>query len=236
MANEKHEVHLKDEERRKLLAIVSKGRNKAVVIQRAHILLKVDEGKTDAEISQMLYASEQTIRRTRLRFAQEGLQAALEDKPHPATGSELDDKQEARIIALACSDPPAGQARWTLELLTQEVLRDGIVTRISPETVRLLLKKTNSNPGREAVGAFRKSRQSSLSGWNIFWNFITEPTIPSGDWSALMKKACNCWQISRLRWRSSRDRLCAKTMNTNETAHATCLSWSSPRLAFDRFW
>jgi len=148
MANEKHEVHLKDEERRKLLAIVSKGRNKAVVIQRAHILLKVAEGKTDAEISQMLYASEQTIRRTRLRFAQEGLQAALEDKPHPAIGSELDEKQEARIIALACSDPPAGQARWTLELLTQEVLRDGIVTRISPETVRLLLKKTNSSPGR----------------------------------------------------------------------------------------
>ena len=148
MANEKHEVHLKDEERRKLLAIVSKGRNKAVVIQRAHILLKVDEGKTDAEISQMLYASEQTIRRTRLRFAQEGLQTALDDKPHPATGSELEEKQEARIIALACSDPPAGQARWTLELLTQEVLKDGIVTRISPETVRLLLKKTNSNPGR----------------------------------------------------------------------------------------
>lgn len=148
MSNEKHEVHLKEEERRKLVGIVSKGRNKAVVIQRAHILLKVDEGKTDTEISQMLYVSEQTIRRTRLRFAQEGLQAALEDKPHPATGSELDEKQQAHIMALACSDPPAGQARWTLELLTQEVLRDGMVTRISPETVRLLLKKTNSNPGR----------------------------------------------------------------------------------------
>jgi transposase len=148
MANEKHEVHLKEEERRKLIGIVSKGRNKAVIIQRAHILLKVDEGKTDAEISQMLYVSEQTIRRTRQRFAQEGLQAALEDKPHPATGSELDEKQEARIIALACSEPPAGQARWTLELLTQEVLNDGIVTRLSPETVRLLLKKTNSNLGK----------------------------------------------------------------------------------------
>ncbi len=149
MANEKHEVHLKEEERRKLIGIVSKGRNKAVVIQRAHILLKVDEGKTDAEISQMLYVSEQTIRRTRQRYAQEGLlQAALEDKPHPATGSELDEKQEARIIALACSKPPAGQARWTLELLTQEVLKDGIVTHLSPETVRLLLKKTNSNPGK----------------------------------------------------------------------------------------
>jgi transposase len=148
MANEKHEVHLKEEERRKLLGIVSKGRNKAVVIQRAHILLKVDEGKTDAEISQRVYSSEQTIRRIRLRFAQEGLQAALEDKPHPATGSELDEKQEARIIALACSEPPAGQARWTLELLTKEVLKDGIVTHISAETVRLLLKKTNSNLGR----------------------------------------------------------------------------------------
>jgi transposase len=148
MANEKHEVHLKEEERRKLLGIVSKGRNKAVVIQRAHILLKVDEGKTDGEISQMLYSSEQTIRRIRLRFAQEGLQAALEDKPHLASGSELDEEQEARIIALACSEPPAGQARWTLELLTKEVLKDGIVTHISAETVRLLLKKTNSNLGR----------------------------------------------------------------------------------------
>jgi transposase len=148
MANEKHEVHLKEEERRKLIGMVSKGRNKAVVIQRAHILLKVDEGKTDVEISQMLYVSEQTIRRTRQRFVQEGFQAALEDKPHPATGSELDEKQEARIIALACSEPPAGQARWTLELLTQEVLKDGIATHLSPETVRLLLKKTNSNPGR----------------------------------------------------------------------------------------
>lgn len=148
MANEKHEVHLIETERKKLLAIVSTGRNKAVVIQRAHILLKADEGKTDADISQMLYVSEQTIRRTRLRFAQEGLQTALEDRPHPATGSEVDEKQEARIIALACSEPPAGQARWTLELLTQEVLKDGIVSHISPETVRLLLKKTNSNLGR----------------------------------------------------------------------------------------
>ena len=148
MANEKHEVHLKEEERRKLLSVVSKGRNKAVVIQRAYILLQVDEGKTDAEISRIVYVSEQTIRRIWLRFAQEGLQAALEDRPHPAAGSELDEKQQAHIIALACSEPPAGQARWTLELLTQEVLKDGIVTHISPETVRLLLKKTNSSLGK----------------------------------------------------------------------------------------
>lgn len=148
MLNEKHEVHLTETERKKLIAIVSKGQNKAVVIQRAHILLKVDEGKTDAEISHMLYVSEQTIRRIRLRFAAEGLQVALEDKPHATTGAELEEQQEARLIALACSEPPAGRARWTLELLVQEMLKEGIVARVSPETVRLLLKKTNSSLGK----------------------------------------------------------------------------------------
>ena len=148
MSNGKHEVHLTETERRKLIAIVSRGRNKAVVIQRAHILLKVDEGKTDAEISQLLYVSEQTIRRVRLRFAEAGLPVALEDKPHASTGTELEEEQEARLIALACSEPPAGRARWTLELLVQEMLKDGIVTRVSPETVRLLLKKTNSSLGK----------------------------------------------------------------------------------------
>jgi transposase len=165
MVNEKHKVHLKEEERKKLLAIISKGRNKAVVIQRAHILLKVDEGKLDSEVSQMLYVSEQTIRRTRLRFAQEGLQAALEDKPHPARGSELGEKEEAHIIALACSEPPAGQARWTLELLTQEVLKDGIVTHISPETVRLLLKKqTQTLAGKKLVHSRSHARVHSTDG------------------------------------------------------------------------
>lgn len=148
MSKEKHQVRLIEAERKKLIALVSKGQNKAVVIQRAHILLKVDEGKTDAEISDLLYVSEQTIRRVRLRFAEEGMQVALEDKPHAPTGSEVKEEQEARLIALACSEPPAGRARWTLELLVQEMLKDGIVTRVSPETVRLLLKKTNSSLGK----------------------------------------------------------------------------------------
>ncbi len=114
----------------------------------------------------MLYVSEQTIRRTRQRFAQEGLQAALEDKPHPATGSELDEKREApRIIALACSEPPAGRARWTLELLTQEVLKDGIVTHLSPETVRLLLKKqTQTLAGKKLVHSGTHARIHSTDG------------------------------------------------------------------------
>jgi len=144
MPNQKHDVHLSQPERKKLLAIVSKGRNKAVVIQRAHRLLKADEGKTDSEIKDILYVSEQTIRRTRLRYVQQGLQAALDDQPHsPHAEPALDEKQEAYLIALACSAPPEGYARWTLELLAHRLATDGFVSSISPETVRLVLRKTN---------------------------------------------------------------------------------------------
>lgn len=148
MQNQKHEVHLTENERKKLLNVISKGRNKATLIRRAHILLKVDEGKSDAEISKLLYVSEQTIRRTRKRYAEEGLQASLEDKPHPKPERKLNEKQEAHLIAIACSTPPAGRARWTLELLVNQLVKQGIVTKIAPETVRLVLKKTNLSLGK----------------------------------------------------------------------------------------
>jgi transposase len=143
----KHEVTLLPNEKKKLKAIVSSGQNKAAVIRRAHILLKTDEGKTDAEISDILYVSEQTIRRTRLRYVTEGLQVALEDRPHPKPEPKLNEEQEAHLVAVTCSSPPAGHARWTLELLQERLIQDGIVAGIAPETVRLLLKKTNSNLG-----------------------------------------------------------------------------------------
>jgi transposase len=143
----KHEVTLLPNEKKKLKAIVSSGQNKAAVIRRAHILLKTDEGKTDAEISDILYVSKQTIRRTRLRYVTEGLQVALEDRPHPKPEPKLNEEQEAHLVAVTCSSPPAGHARWTLELLQERLIQDGIVAGIAPETVRLLLKKTNSNLG-----------------------------------------------------------------------------------------
>jgi transposase len=143
----KYEVTLLPNEKKKLKAIVSSGQNKAAVIRRAHILLKTDEGKTDAEIGDILYVSEQTIRRTRLRYVTEGLQVALEDKPHPKPNPKLNEEQEAHLVAVTCSSPPAGHARWTLELLQERLIQDGIVAGIAPETVRLLLKKTNSSLG-----------------------------------------------------------------------------------------
>jgi DNA-directed RNA polymerase specialized sigma24 family protein len=91
---EKHRVSLTDKEQRKLVAIVTKGRNKASYIQRAHILLKSADGKTDAEISQWLYISESTVRRTRLRFCETGIDAALEDEAPTEREPLLNEQQE----------------------------------------------------------------------------------------------------------------------------------------------
>jgi transposase len=143
----KHVINLTPKERRRCLAIVSKGRNKASVIRRAHILLKSDEGKTDREISDLLYVSEETVRRIRVRFCAEGLIKALEDKPHPPPDPALDDEQEAYLIALACSAPPAGRKRWTAELLAQQLIDEEVVDTVSPTTIRTVLKKTSLNLG-----------------------------------------------------------------------------------------
>ena len=149
----KYVVELTPKERSHLLAVVSKGKNKAQVIRRAHILLKSDEGKTDKEISKLLYISEDTVERTRACFWQEGVPAAVEGKPIPGQEEKLNEVQEAYLTAIACTDPPDGRSRWTLEMLAKRMVADGIVESISPTTVRLTLKKTNSSPGKYAVGA-----------------------------------------------------------------------------------
>jgi transposase len=140
----KHVIKLTSKERKKLLGVVRQGKNRAAVIQRAHILLKSDEGKTDQAISEMLYISEQTVRRIRIKLCELGLDGALEDKPHPPPEPKLDEVQSAYLVALACSDPRAGQARWTMELLAKRLVDDGVVKSISAETVRQKLKKTTA--------------------------------------------------------------------------------------------
>jgi transposase len=135
-------VKLTPKERQKLRAVVNKGQNKAAVIRRAHILLKSEEGKSDRMISELLYIHEDSVRNTRKRFMEDGLVAALEDKTGPPRETKLNEQQQAHLVAIACSKPPEGQARWTLELLVAQLVKDGVVDGISPESVRLALKKT----------------------------------------------------------------------------------------------
>jgi transposase len=144
---EKRVIHLQPTERDKLSKLVRNGKIQADVVKRAYMLLHSDSGMSDVAIAAFLMCSEDTVRRARVRFLTEGLHAALEDQPHPGQAPLLSSQQEAYLIALACSDPPAGRERWTLELLTQRLIQDEQVAEISPETVRLTLKKTNLNLG-----------------------------------------------------------------------------------------
>jgi transposase len=143
----KRAIHLEPAEREKLAKLVRNGKIQSDVVKHAYMLLHSDAGKTDVTIAEFLFCSEDTVRRTRVRYLTEGLAAALEDKPHPGREPLLNAQQEAYLIALACTEPPEGQARWTLELLAQRLVTDEQVVEISPETVRLTLKKTNLNLG-----------------------------------------------------------------------------------------
>jgi len=150
---EKYIVKLTSEQRNEVLTLLNKGEHNARVIKRANILLQSDSGKTAPQIVEDLKTSQQTVYNIRRRFTEGGLKSALYEKPRPGAKGKLDTKQEAHVIATACSEPPECKARWTVRLLTDRIVELGIVDEISRETVRRTLKKTRSNRGKRSNGA-----------------------------------------------------------------------------------
>jgi len=149
----RYKVTLTNGEREELTQLVSKGKTNARKITRARILLLADEnqeqsGWIDARIAEALGISSRTVERIRQTCVEEGIEAALNHKRPKRTRSKtLDGEAEARLIQLACSKPPDGRERWTLQMLADKLIELEIVETISDETVRTTLKKTNSNPG-----------------------------------------------------------------------------------------
>lgn len=147
--NKKYVVRLEDEERKRLETLVSQGKAAARTIQRAWILLKADVGPggpgwPDTEIQQTFAVGLVTIYRVRQTLVEEGLDAVLTRRPKSRhRHRKLDGEQEAHLIALACSKPPAGRCRWTVRLLTSKFVELGYTDRVAPETIRQTLKKTS---------------------------------------------------------------------------------------------
>jgi transposase len=110
---------------------------------RREILLRADEGDTDQEIADELGVHPATVRRVRRRFAEHGLDAALNDRPRPGAPAKLDGKQEAVVIALACTEAPQGHARWSVRLLARRAVELEVVETVSRETIRRVMKKTS---------------------------------------------------------------------------------------------
>ena len=149
----KYIVRLKRDERQHLHELVQNGKSSAKMLTHARILLKADQSKgqagwTDEAISEAFDISVATVERVRQTYVGRGLEAAVKRRSRSRERAKrLDGKKEAHLIALACNEPPAGHAQWTLRLLANRMVQLEYVTELSHETVRRTLKKTNSSRG-----------------------------------------------------------------------------------------
>ncbi len=165
VAVKKYVVRLSADERKQLEAIIGKGKNAAWRQLKARILLKADvseagEGWSDSRIIEALETSASKVYRGRKQLVEEGFAAVLNRKkrvtsPTPRT---FDGEKEARLIAVSCSEPPAGRARWSLRLLEKKVVELKIVDAASDSTIGRVLKKTFSSPTSISSGSSRPKR------------------------------------------------------------------------------
>jgi transposase len=145
--NKRYPVKLTNSDRDSLKRLIAAGTAPARKLAHARILLKADEGWTDAQIVKAVDISQPTISRVRKQFVEDGLDAALNRRTtRRVYRPKLDGEQEARLIALACTKPPEGQAHWTLRLLADQAVELEITDSLSYQTVRRRLKKTHCSP------------------------------------------------------------------------------------------
>ncbi len=150
--SKKYVVRLTEEERARLRTLIGRGSASARTLSRARILLKANQGEggagwSDAAIAEALEVGLSTVARVRQRYVSGGLEATLTRKaPEREYRRKLDGEQEARLIAMACSEPPTGRKHWTLRMLAERLVALEVVDTVSYETVRQVLKETNSSP------------------------------------------------------------------------------------------
>jgi len=147
--NVRYRVELDQAERSELAALLSGGKHAARKLKRAQILLAADAGASDEAIARSVGVGGSTVYRTKRRFVLGNLAAALSEEPRPGASRKLSGKEEALLVATACSSPPVGRARWTLELLAGELVRLTAHERVSRETVRRRLAENDLKPWRK---------------------------------------------------------------------------------------
>ncbi len=146
MPAKKYHVDLTADERATLEQMLRRGKHAARRLTRARVLLKAADGLHDNQIAEAVSTSVPTVERIRKRFAACRLRA-LDEKPRPGNKPVLDARGQARLIAEACSAAPDGRQRWTLQLLADRVVELNLAESCSADTVRRVLKKTNSSRG-----------------------------------------------------------------------------------------
>src|SRR5215475_8994720 len=154
--NVRYRVELSQTEREQLTTLLSGGKHAVRRLKRAQILLAADGGASDEAIATSVGVGGSTVYRTKRRFVLGNLEAALSEEPRPGAGRKLSGKEEALLVATACSSPPAGRARWTLELLAGELVRLTEHASLSRETVRRRLAENDLKPWRRSMWCIPK--------------------------------------------------------------------------------
>ena len=156
-------VRLTDDQRQTLTRLVRTGTRPAAMVRRAQVLLRADadgpDGWSDTRIAEAVGCSFMTVRRVRQQFAGDGLDPTLHRKrPAGRQYRKLGGSQEAKLVALACSNPPQGRARWTMTLLADRLVELQVVESIDPATVWRTLEKTRPSRGSSSSGSSRRGR------------------------------------------------------------------------------
>jgi len=148
----RYRVTLTDPERERLERLTRKGTASVRMVRRAQTLLLASEERTDEEIVKALRIGVATVERIRRRFVEEGLEASLRERPRPGARPKLGPKERAYVVALACTKPPEGRHRWTMQMLADRLVELEMVPDITDEAIRLLLKRTSSSRGSRSSG------------------------------------------------------------------------------------
>lgn len=144
----REEIELKEQERRELERLSTSGVSSVRTLQRAQVLLALDRGVLDIDITRVLGIERTRVWRIRKRYVEQGLDRALVEQSRPGRPREYDDKAEAELVALACSEPPAGYSRWSLSLLTEVAhQQSAALQQVSQSKVRQVLKKKGLSLG-----------------------------------------------------------------------------------------
>ena len=154
--NIKYRVTLETSERVQLVTMVLGGKGAVRRLKRAQILLAADSGSADEEIARNVAVGTSTVYRTKQRFVDEGLERALSELPRPGAERKLGVVDESLLVAVACSKPPDGRSRWTLQLLADEMVRLTVHDSISDETIRRRLGELQLKPWQEKMWCIPK--------------------------------------------------------------------------------
>jgi transposase len=148
----RYRVTLTDEERRRLEDLTRKGKASVRMVRRAQTLLLAADEERDEDIAQALRIGTSTVERTRKRCVEEGVEASLRERPRPGARPKLGPKERAYVVALACTKPPEGRHRWSMQMLADRLIELEMVPDITDEAIRLLLKRTSSSRGSRSSG------------------------------------------------------------------------------------